>query len=136
MHMRGSNPPTVQSSTLASVPSTANLYVPCNAVSAYENAAYWNRFNIADEYPYSFSATTADQTKGVVEVIHTPDCANWQAEMEATPYNGFHFVRWSDGNTEPHRFIVVVQDTAIQAIFAEDGSEGIDDVDAQDVYVY
>ena len=134
-HMRGSNPPTVQASTFEDVPSSANLYVPCNATTAYANAAYWSQFSMAEELPYSFSATTADQTKGTVRVIHAPECGNLQAEVQATPYNGFHFVRWSDGNTDAHRYLVVVQDTTIQAVFS-DGTEGIGDVDASNSNVY
>ncbi len=137
IHMLGSNPPTVQANTFHWVHSTAHLYVPCNATTAYENAAYWNQFNIAEEFSYSFSATTADQTKGMVQVIHAPECGNLQAEVQATPYNGFHFVQWSDGNTDAHRYLVVVQDTAIQAEFAEgSGTEGIGDVDALNAKVY
>ena len=135
IHMHGSNPPMVNSSTFENVPSSANLYVPCNATTAYENAAFWHQFNIDEEFSYNFSATSADQTKGMVQVIHAPECGNLQAEVQATPYNGFHFVRWSDGNTDAHRYLVVVQDTAIQAEFAG-GSEGIGDVDAMNAKIY
>lgn len=135
IHMHGSNPPTAQANTFEDVPTTANLYVPCDAASSYENAAYWSAFNIAEEFPYSFSATTANQTRGTVQVLHAPECGNLQAEVQANPYNGFHFVRWSDGNTEAHRYIVVVQDTAIQAEFAE-GNVGIDDIDADGIRIY
>ena len=44
-------------------------------------------------------------------------------------------MRWSDGNTDAHRYLVVVQDTAIQAEFAG-GSEGIGDVDAMNAKIY
>ena len=38
--------------------------------------------------------------------------------LNATPNEGYHFVRWSDGSTEPNRKIVVVEDIALTAEFA------------------
>lgn len=121
IHMRGITPPTVQANTFTGVPTTANLYVPCNSVTTYANTAYWNQFNIIEEFPYSFSATSANLMQGSVQIIHAPECTNLQAEVQATPYNGFIFVQWSDGNTNAHRYIVVAQDIDIQAVFAEEG---------------
>ena len=38
--------------------------------------------------------------------------------ITATPNIGYHFVRWSDGNTEPIREIVVTDDIELNAVFA------------------
>lgn len=136
INMLGAIPPTVQPNSFNNVPSIANLHVPCDAVSTYQNAsAVWNQFNIVEKFPYSFSATTSDQARGTVQVIHAPECSNREAEILATPYHNFHFVRWSDGNTEAHRYIVVLQDTALQAEFG-DGGVGIEDVaDGSDINI-
>lgn len=84
---------------------------------------------------YNFSATSSDPSRGTVQIINTPTCSNAEAEIKANPYHGFHFVRWSDGNTEAHRYLVVVQDTTIQAEFAE-GNVGIDDIEADGIRIY
>lgn len=39
-------------------------------------------------------------------------------ELEAIPDKGYHFVKWSDGNTDNPRTIVLTQDTTISAEFA------------------
>lgn len=86
---------------------------------------------------YTFSATPGNPARGTVGVIHAPECSNLQAEVQAYPYNGFHFARWSDGNTEAHRYLVVLHDTAIEAIFLAEGeTEGIDDVNTDGFSVW
>ena len=136
IYMLGTNPPVVQPNSFRNVPSIANLHVPCDAVSTYQNAsAVWNQFNIVEEFPYSFSAITGDQARGVVEVIHAPECNNREAEIQATPYHNFHFIRWSDGNTEAHRYVVVMQDTALQAEFGDGGVRIEDVADGSDINI-
>ncbi len=39
--------------------------------------------------------------------------------IQATAYDGYRFVRWSDGNTEHSRMIVVMKDITLTAIFEE-----------------
>ena len=55
-------------------------------------------------------------------------------QLTATPYNGYHFVKWSDGNTDNPRTIELTSDTTFTAQFAPnqytlslqcDGSQGI-----------
>lgn len=133
IHMRGSTPPTVQYTLGVVLTTSTNLYVPCDAIITYSSTYPWNQCNITD-FAYCFSATSADLTRGTVQVIHAPECTNWEAEVQATPYHGFHFVRWSDGDTHIHRYMVVVQDTAIQAEFAE-GNVGIADVEADGIHI-
>lgn len=138
MHLRRSIPPTIQNNTFLLVPTYTDnhIYVPCNSVSAYRSAAYWNQFaSIEEEFPFEFNATSADVTRGIVQVLHSPECDYLQAEVVAYPYNGFHFVRWNDGDTNAHRYIVVVQDTAIQAEFAE-GNVDITGVSADNIKIY
>ena len=50
-------------------PDTTYLHVPCGAASAYQSAAQWNAFAVLEDYGYSFSATSADTTKGTVQII-------------------------------------------------------------------
>ena len=137
IHMRALNPPTVTNTTFDSVPSTATIYIPCGSHSAYQNAAYWQDLNLEEEFPYTFSATTSDITRGTVQIIREPSCDNYQSEIQANPYYGFHFTRWSDGNTDAHRYLVVIKDTAIQAEFAEgNGPNGITDIPTSTAMVF
>ncbi len=137
MHLRGSIPPTIQNNTFLLVPTNPDhhVYVPCNSASAYQNAAYWNLFSIEEEFPYSFSVTSSDITRGTVQVLHAPECNNLQAEVQANSYNGYHFVQWNDGDTNAHRYMVVVQDTAIQAEFSE-GNIGVKDIISNETKIY
>lgn len=135
MSVRAEVPPTATSNPFSDFNTGIVVTVPCNSVSAYQTAPYWGFFTNISGETNSFSATSADPTRGSVQVITAPDCNNLQAEVQANAYNGYHFVRWSDGNTEAHRYIVVVQDTAIQAYFQSD-NDGVDEVDVDDISVY
>lgn len=44
------------------------------------------------------------------------------AEIQAYPYDGYHFVSWNDGNTDNPRTITVTSDAVYIASFAEDVS--------------
>lgn len=127
IHMRGVTPPTAQSNTFANIPSTATLRVPCDAAPTYQNTSFWNQLPTEEEFTYSFRATPDHSSHGIVQVLRQPDCDNNEAEVQATPFLSYHFEQWSDGNTEPHRFLAVVQDTAIQAIFAVGSTESIEE---------
>ena len=129
--------PTIESSTFSDLSDNVIVNVPCGYTSAYENAAYWHRFDIQEDLMYNFSATSRDPSRGTVQIINTPTCDNAEAEIQANPYHGYHFSRWSDGNTEAHRYLVVLQDTAIEAIFLAEGeTEGIDDVNTDGINVW
>ena len=136
IYMSGENPPTTFDSTFANIPASTILHVSCDAAPAYQNANNWNLFNIVEEFPYNFSATSNNQTHGTVQILHNPECINNQAEVQANPSSGFHFVRWDDGDTNSHRYIEVVQDTTIQAEFAEDSTEGIENINDNSIRIY
>ena len=44
-------------------------------------------------------------------------------------------MRWSDGNTDNPRYVVVNQDTVLVAVFAS-GTEGVDDITADDITIW
>ncbi len=136
IYMSGENPPTTFDSTFANIPASTILHVACDAAPAYQNANDWDLFNIVEEFPYNFSATSNNQTHGTVQILHNPECINNQAEVQANPSSGFHFVRWDDGDTNSHRYIEVVQDTTIQAEFAEDSTEGIENINDNSIRIY
>ena len=56
--------------------------------------------------------------------------ANSTATLAAIPYDGYHFVKWGDGNTDNPRHILVTQNLTLSAFFdsadvAENGDDAI-----------
>ncbi len=56
------------------------------------------------------------------------------ATCAAVPYNGYHFVRWSDNNTQNPRSIIVNSNITLTAYFAT--NTGIEDIDNSSIIVY
>lgn len=56
-----------------------------------------------------------------------------RVSAKATANEGFHFVRWSDNSTYNPHTLIVKDDIDIQAIFAPDAPQGIDEATADDV---
>ena len=57
-----------------------------------------------------------------------------EVEITATPNEGYYFVRWSDGELDNPRVVVVMEDMELTAEFAE--GVGVEDVDGKAVAVY
>ncbi len=66
---------------------------------------------------YSFSATCNDNY-GSVQAINGNYEYLTELTISATPKYGYHFVQWSDGNTDNPRTIILSQDTSFTAEFA------------------
>lgn len=130
-------PPTIQERTFFGLSDNIIVNVPCGCGSVYENTAFWLRFNIQEDLLYSFSAISSDPSRGTVSVITYPSCENAEAEVEANAYHAYHFDHWNNGNTDNPRYIVVMQDTAIQAVFLANGeTDGIEGLEDYSVKVY
>lgn len=115
------------------------LYIPCGSSSAYSMTAYWTAFfpdRAEEELMYSLFATSSDASMGHVQIVTQPSCENLEAEIVATPYHNYRFDHWNDGNTDNPRYIVILQDTSIQAVFVEDENAGINGVGLSDFFVY
>ncbi len=57
-----------------------------------------------------------------------------EVEITATPNEGYYFVRWSDGELDNPRVVVVMENMELTAEFAE--GVGVEDVDGKAVAVY
>ena len=92
------------------------IYVPCGCVDAYWNSD-WSYFSNIQELPaeHSISLNTNDSNRGLVQVDKNSVCGN---QISATANYGYHFVQWSDGNTDNPRSLELTQDTVITAEFA------------------
>lgn len=132
---RALNPPLVYNTTFEDVDTGIPVFVPCEAVSAYQHAPFWNHFINIDGYNYIFSITSDDVTMGSVTIVNAPTCDNIEALIQANPYHNFHFVRWSDGNFDNPRYVVVTQDTVLVAIFAS-GTNGVDGISVKDISIW
>lgn len=68
---------------------------------------------------FLISATSADETMGTVTGSGSYPYGQ-QVTLTATPLDGYHFLQWSDGDTNQMRLITVQADAQYQALFAED----------------
>ena len=96
-------------------------YVPCGAQNAYVKAlgVYSGRVIELNPFNYSYSITSADNTKGTVTIIQEPiPCIIHAVTFRADAVNGYRFEQWSDGNTDNPRTIELTQDTTVIAVFA------------------
>ena len=110
-------PPTLGNDAFYDVKSSIPVYVPCGCVSAYKTASGWNIFaNIQEPLAeYSIIVSTSNNQMGTAIVDYNTICGN---QISATANHGYHFVQWSDGNTDNQRALVLTQDTILTAEFA------------------
>ena len=109
-------PPTVGSDAFYNVSKSISVYVPCGCVEAYKTASGWESVNIQEPLAeYSISLTINDSNMGTAQVDKNTTCGS---QVSATANYGYHFVRWSDGNTDNPRSLELIQDTVLTAEFA------------------
>ena len=112
-------PPTLGTDAFYNVSKQIPVYVPCGSVSAYQSAEGWKNFTNIQEplAEYSIIVSVNDTIMGTAKV----DYNNFYEgnQISATPNFGYHFVQWSDGNTDNPRTLVLTQDTTLTAEFAQ-----------------
>ena len=112
-------PPTIGGTyTFDGVSTSISVYVPCGCVEAYKAANGWEDFTNIQEplAEYSITVDVNDTIMGSAKVDKNTICD--AAHISATPNIGYHFVQWSDGNTENLRTLELTQDTILTAEFA------------------
>ena len=93
------------------------IYVPCGCVEAYkQGSGYWDELSNIQEHPaeYSITVYSSDKTMGVADAKNSI-CGN---QISAKANYGYHFVKWSDGNTDNPRSLELTKDTVLTAEFA------------------
>jgi hypothetical protein len=112
-------PPTVDSGAFDGVSISIPVYVPCGCVEAYKAASSWKNFtNIqVPLLEYSIKVYVNDTIMGTAKVDYNTFCEGNQ--ISASPNIGYHFVQWSDGNTDAIRTLELTQDTILTAEFAQ-----------------
>ena len=111
------NPPAVDQYAFSGVSKSIPVYVPCGSENAYKAASGWNEFTNIQEplAEYSIDVNVNDNIMGSAKVDKNTACVN---RISATANYGYHFVHWSDGNTNNPRSLVLTQDTVLTAEFA------------------
>ena len=110
-------PPTLGSSVFYGVSTSIPVYVPCGSENAYKAASGWKEFtNIQEpQVEYAIQVSTSNSQMGSAIVVYNTPC---DAQISATANYGYHFVQWSDGNTDNPRTLELTQDTILTAEFA------------------
>ena len=128
-------PPVITGSTFTGVDKQILIVVPCNAVSSYRGASYWNDFSNYTDFRFQISCMSNNEKWGTVELVDTPSCANQGvALIEAHANTGYHFVRWDDGDTLNPRSLQLTQNTVLTAVF--EINHGVSDYDWEKIKVY
>ena len=111
-------PPTLGTDVFYNVSTTIPVYVPCGSAYAYQSAEGWNKSTTIQELLviYSIEVGVNDSIMGTSQVDYNK-CEG--AQISATPNYGYHFVQWSDGNTDNPRTLELTQDTILTAEFAQ-----------------
>ena len=104
-------PPHIFYETFDNMYSDVQMYVPCGTVSAYQSAGIYN----AQEPPAEYNIYLSE-VGGNARIDYNTLCG---ARISAYPDYGYHFVQWSDGNTDNPRIIELTQDTILAAEFAQ-----------------
>jgi len=94
------------------------LYVPCGSESYYQNDTEWNKFTEirGGNMDYMIDMNVNNDYYGLA-MASAPDCITNQSVLKASPYLGYVFEKWSDGNTDNPRTAVITSDTSFTAIF-------------------
>ena len=114
--------PTLGEYAFSGVTSTIPVYIPCGASGSYYGR--WSYFsNFIEDEAFTFSAVSADNNMGTVQILTAPTCTNPQAVVYATANSGYHFDHWNDNSTSNPYTLTVTEDTELIAYFTPDGSQ-------------
>jgi hypothetical protein len=112
---------------------TIYLVVPCspqaiqNYWTALQTSSYARNRNFdvlgSDTLFTSLTVASNDNTMGTAQIVTPHSCPDYEAIISATANAGYHFVQWSDGNTDNPRTLTVTTDTLLVAEFQS--GEGI-----------
>ena len=94
-----------------------SIYVPCGTLEAYKLA--WSDYKSRIMYiPLTYSVVGKVNIEGRGSVA-VPTIICDDLELKAISNYGYHFVQWSDGNTDNPRSFTLTQDTTFTAEFAK-----------------
>ena len=133
---KATTPPEIVSSNVFPYPNECSVTVPCGSLGAYTDQM--NRwcllFNprIDEDMVFAFSVSANDDAFGIVS-NEALSCS--VRKITATPFDGYEFVSWNDGNTSNPRTINITNDTSFVAVFAASGSSALQEVESTREFV-
>ena len=120
IELRATTPPTLIATVFTSSPI---CHIPCGTLDAYEASDWASQISkFVEDYPYTLTISSSNNSMGSATITQEPAC-NTPAIITATPNNGYHFVQWSDGNTDNPRTLTVAEDIELTAEFEEDDNQ-------------
>lgn len=129
-------PPDMASNSFNNVPRTCLVYVPCASMNAYHsNSTFIHFTNIEGLFDYSIEINVNDNTKGRVDILTEPTCEYPEMLLEAVPFTGNRFVKWSDNCPDAMRSIDVEDDVNLIAYFTRQTNDITTSVDT-DALIY
>ena len=81
----------------------------------------------------TITVASNDNTMGNAQVTTPHSCPDYEATISATANAGYHFVQWSDGNTDNPRTLTVTTDTVLVAEFQS--GEGITEAENDGIVI-
>ena len=121
-----STPPEISQGAVVFYRTNTDIIVPCGSKDEYiavinspDQELYWIDTNrIIEQQAYTYSIITSNPSQGSIYYLHEPaNCNDLTLSFRADAANGYRFVRWSDGNTENPRTLLLTQDTYLTAEF-------------------
>ncbi|MDD3281712.1 MAG: T9SS type A sorting domain-containing protein, partial [Bacteroidales bacterium] len=84
----------------------------------YQSDTNWNKFKDIQEgdMEYMVSMDVNNNEYGIA-TASAPDCIKYESTLKAIPNFGYTFEKWSDGNSDNPRTVVVTSDTSFTAMF-------------------
>ncbi len=112
----------------------ATIYIPEGSDFYYEASHPWETFNL--DFFYTLQITPAVKGTGRIDMNKvTPYFKNGEEVIiKAIPNAGYSFNKWSDGNTENPRTLIMTQNLELAAEFIN--GSAIEGVDANGIKVY
>ena len=112
----GTTPP--DASNLEAPTTTCTLIVPRSAYNAYVRHTYWGQFLniVSGDWLVTLFANNNQWGEVTGGGLYSN---NTTITITATPYDGYSFLRWSDGNTDNPRTLTVTKDITLTAEFVE-----------------
>ena len=109
--------PTHNNYAFLTLSSTLPIYIPCGSTTSYSTG--WSSFsNFIESIAPDIDVVSSDDSMGFATLQVAPTCDTPSAVISATPFEGFQFLGWSDGDTANPRLVQVTQDSVFTAMFA------------------
>ena len=116
-------PPSLGRYVFDQVDTSLQILVPCDCIEAYQAHPVWGTFsNYGEVFGASLVVESINENFGTVSISQYPTCNDHTAIFRTSAKHGYHFVRWSDGNTDAVRSVEVNEDVIYTALFENNGN--------------